>query len=93
MKLTKKGKKYLLFVSVLVLLTVLAFSQVSVLANRIEEPEYIAYIVQPEDSLWSIAEEFGGEEDIRKTVYEIQKLNGVHSDSLKVGTRLFIPNV
>ncbi len=93
MKLTKKGKKCLLFVSVLVLLTVLAFSQLSVLANRIEEPEYIAYIVQPEDSLWSIAEEFGGGEDIRKTVYEIQKLNGVNSGSLEVGTRLFIPNV
>lgn len=93
MKLTRKGKKCLFFVSVLVLLGVLALSQLSVLADRVEEAEYIAYIVQPEDSLWSIAEEFGGEDDIRKTVYEIQKLNGIDSGSLKVGTRLFIPNM
>ncbi|MBQ7950127.1 MAG: LysM peptidoglycan-binding domain-containing protein [Clostridia bacterium] len=92
MKLTKKGKKCLVFVSVLILLGVFALSQVDVLANK-EEVKYISYIVREQDSLWSIAEEFGGEEDIRKTVYEIQKLNGVKSDSLKVGTRLFIPNV
>lgn len=93
MKLTRKGKNCLLFVSVLILLGVFALTQLSVFANREEEPDYISYIVQPNDSLWSIAEEFGGDEDIRKTVYEIEQLNGVDSDSLKVGIRLFIPNV
>lgn len=92
MKLTRKGKKCLVFVSVLILLSVFALSQISVSADK-ERPDYISYIVRPNDSLWSIAEEYGNDDDIRKTVYEIQKLNGVEADSLKVGTRLFIPNI
>ena len=82
----------MLFVSVLVLLSVIAFSQLSVFADK-EKAEYISYIVRPNDSLWSIAKTYGNNDDIRKTVYEIEKINGVDSDSLKVGIRLFIPNI
>lgn len=92
MKLTKKGKRCLLFVSVIVLLSVVLLSQINVSADK-EEVDYISHIVRPNDSLWSIAAKYGNDNDIRKTVYEIEKLNGVSSDSLQVGTRLFIPNL
>lgn len=91
MKLTRKGKKCLVFVSFFILFAVFALSQIRVSADK-EELDYISYIVRPNDSLWSIAEEYGNDKDVRKTVYEIQKLNGVESGSLTVGTRLFIPN-
>ena len=90
MKLTRKGKRCLLFVSVLVLMSVVAISQISAFAKKDVENEYVSYIVQPSDSLWSIAEEFSGEEDIRKTMYEIRKLNQLESSELTVGTRLLI---
>ncbi len=90
MKLTKKGKRCLLFVSVVVLMSVIAISQMSAFANKEIGSEYISYIVQPNDSLWSIAEEFGGDADIRQTMYEIKKLNQLESSSLMVGTRLLI---
>ena len=92
MKLTKKGKRCLLFVSVIVLLSVVLLSQINVSADK-EAADYISYIVRPNDSLWSIAAKYGNDNDIRKTVYEIEKLNGVSSDSLQVRTRLFIPNL
>ena len=92
MKLTKKGKRCLLFVSVIVLLSVVLLSQINVSADK-EAVDYNSHIVRPNDSLWSIAAKYGNDNDIRKTVYEIEKLNGVSSDSLQVGTRLFIPNL
>ena len=90
MKLTKKGKRCLLFVSVVVLMLVVAITQMSAFAKKEISSEYFSYIVQPGDSLWSIADEFGGEEDIRQTMHEIKKLNRLDSSSLTVGTRLLI---
>ncbi|MBO5408236.1 MAG: LysM peptidoglycan-binding domain-containing protein [Clostridia bacterium] len=90
MKLTKKGKRCLLFVSVTVLMIVFAITQMNAFAKKETTSEYFSYIVQPNDSLWSIAEEFGGDEDIRQTMYEIKKLNQLEGSSLAVGTRLLI---
>ena len=90
MKLTKKGKRCLLFVSVVVLMIVLAVSQLDVFARRETSATYFSYIVQPEDSLWSIAAAYGNGGDIRQTIYEIQKLNHIDGSSLQVGTRLLI---
>ncbi len=90
MKLTKKGKRCLVFVSVVVLLTVFAISSLNVTATKEDRGEYFSYIVQPNDSLWSIAEEFGGGGDIRRTIHEIQSVNQLESSNLKVGTRLLI---
>lgn len=90
MKLTKKGKRCLLFVSVVILMSVVVISQMSALANKETGLEYFSYIVRPSDTLWSIAEEFSQDGDIRQTVYEIKKLNRLESSSLTVGTRLWI---
>lgn len=90
MKLTKKGKRCLFFVSVIVVMIVIAVSQLSALANREASAEYFSYIVQPEDSLWSIAEKYGNGGDVRRTVYEIQKRNQLEGSALQVGTRLLI---
>ncbi len=51
-------------------------------------------IVTAGDTLWSIAEEYGGESsDIRDTMYQIKKLNNLKSSDLVVGQSLEIPTL
>ena len=89
MKLTKKGKRCLLFVLVAILTTIVTALSIVASAND-EAKEYITYIVQPNDTLWSIAEEYGTDGDVRKTVYEIKKVNQLQSSDITVGEELLI---
>lgn len=54
------------------------------------EPSVTSFIVQPGDTLWSIAEEFVGEGDIARYVADLAKLNG--DDPLIVGELLVLPD-
>ena len=90
MRLTKKGKRCLLFVLIAILLTVVTALSIGASASD-EDREYISHIVQPEDTLWELAEEYGPEGDIRKTIYDIKRLNQLDSSELIVGTRILIP--
>ena len=89
MRLTKKGKRCLLFVLIAILLTVVAMLSIGASASD-EEKVYISHIVEPNDTLWSIAEEYGTDGDIRKTIYDIKRLNQLESSDLVVGTRILI---
>lgn len=48
-------------------------------------------VVQPNDTLWKIAERLDKHEDIRKTVWEIKKLNGLSDCTIYPGQELFVP--
>jgi LysM repeat protein len=49
-----------------------------------------AYVVQPGDSLWSIAaEEYAG--DPREGVWKLQQQNGLAGVTIRPGQRLFLP--
>ena len=49
-----------------------------------------AYVVQPGDSLWSIAaEQYAG--DPREGVWKLQKQNGLAGATIRPGQRLFLP--
>jgi len=49
-----------------------------------------AYVVQPGDTLWEIAEEhYGG--DPRSAVWRIEQRNGVRAGELRAGHRLVLP--
>ena len=89
MKLTRKGKRCLLFVLVTILLTVVVALNIGASASE-ENLQYIAHIVEPNDTLWSIAEEYGTDSDIRKTIYDIKRLNQLDSSDLVVGTRILV---
>ncbi len=89
MKLTRKGKRCLLFVLVTILLSVVVALNIGASASE-EDLQYVSHIVEPEDTLWSIAEEYGDDADIRKTIYEIKRLNQLDSSDLVVGTRILV---
>ncbi len=89
MKLTRKGKRCLLFVLVTILLSVVVAMNIGASASE-ENLQYISHIVEPDDTLWSIAEEYGDDADIRKTIYEIKRLNQLDSSDLVVGTRILV---
>jgi membrane-bound lytic murein transglycosylase D len=47
------------------------------------DSKLIWHTVQPGDSLWKIAQAYGG-----VTVQQIKELNNLHSNNLKIGTKL-----
>ncbi len=48
-------------------------------------------VVQANDTLWDIAEEFGSEKDPRNMVNEIMALNGLQNSMIYPGQELIIP--
>jgi len=54
-------------------------------------PEIV--VVQPGDSLWSVAERHRPERDPTVVVEELRRLNGLGSAPLQVGQRLILPVV
>jgi len=48
-------------------------------------------VVQPGDTLWSIAASLEGDGDVRAAVDEIQQLNGLHDAVLIPGQILLLP--
>lgn len=51
------------------------------------------YVVQPGDTLWSIAKAYSSlQDDIRLIVYRIQKLNGLASPIIQPGQCLLLPS-
>jgi hypothetical protein len=49
-----------------------------------------AYVVEPGDSLWSIAaEQYAG--DPREGVWKLQKQNGLAGATIRPGQRLYLP--
>lgn len=51
------------------------------------------YTVQPEDTLWSIAQSIPGSENTNYNAiaYEIQQMNGLPNSDIKTADKLFIP--
>jgi nucleoid-associated protein YgaU len=48
-------------------------------------------VVESGDTLWSIADALGGDADVRATIDEIQRLNGLESADLVPGQVLLLP--
>ncbi|MEG0923490.1 MAG: LysM peptidoglycan-binding domain-containing protein [Anaerovoracaceae bacterium] len=64
----------------------------TIFANSLTEQQYQQIEVTYGDTLWSIAESYmPTDQDIRKSIYEITKLNQVSADTLQSGQTLLIP--
>jgi Tfp pilus assembly protein FimV len=79
---------------------VLLVSCVVLLAGRVGQadagldgpaPEAPVYVVQPGDTLWSIASDAAGSGDVRQVVYLIQERNGLRDTVLIPGQVLELP--
>ena len=54
--------------------------------------DYTSHTVDNCETIWSIAQQYSEKgQDIRKTVYEIKKLNGIQENIVFVGQTLKIP--
>jgi LysM repeat protein len=52
---------------------------------------YTEVVVQPGDTLWSIATEHYPSDDVRIRVDDIERLNGLHSPRIEAGQTLRLP--
>ena len=79
-----------LAVVVLNVLLIYAYTPSSTQADAVNKTQSIT--VAHGDTIWSIAEEYGSEdEDIRNTIYKIKKLNNMKNAELKVGQNILVP--
>lgn len=90
----KKFNRFLLFT--FLLFTIVSYLLISMINQSVAKGfqnklEYKEIVVKNGDTLWSIAESLKEDKDIRETVYEIKKLNGIKSDELFIGDKLIIP--
>ena len=55
------------------------------------QAEYETYIIQPGDTLWEICEEKFPDEDPRKVIYEIKKINGLGTSEIRAFQKIEVP--
>ena len=86
-------KKFFRFIFLSVLaLNFIIFGLISPAAtNANEDAEPITVTVKSGDTLWSIAEEYCEDGDVRDLVYEIKKENSLSNANLYVGQKLTVP--
>lgn len=90
-------KKYVLknkrrFYSILLTLSFMVITALfATNAYGYKTPLYKEITVRSGDSLWSIAKKYNPQGDVRKFIYEIQKVNDLTSSDLFVGKQLKIP--
>jgi LysM repeat protein len=75
-----------------VLLLALAVSlSLAVVAHGGTAPAYSTVVVQPGDTVWSIAAEHYPSDDIRARVVDIERANGLSSPLIETGKTLRLP--
>ncbi len=85
-----KSKKK--FFSFLFLISVIIFTVIyTTSVSGYIEPEYQSVTIKSGDTLWSIAEEYGNDSNIREYIYNIKKINKLDSSLLYENTSILIP--
>lgn len=92
-RLTRRGHIVLLSISCLLLFGVILGSGAvaDAAVNLTDEPATALVVVQPGDSIWSIAEGIAAGQDPRGVVMRIQQLNGLGDWPIVPGQRLVVP--
>lgn len=60
-------------------------------ASGLTKDSYIEVIVQQGDTLWEIANQYNGKENIQKVIFEIIEFNNKQNSDLYPGEKLKIP--
>lgn len=87
----KNKNKFFSFLFIISLITFILIYSISV--SGFEEPQYKAVVIRPGDTLWSIAEKYGNNGNIREYIYHIKKINNLDSGTLYENTSILIPVV
>lgn len=86
----KRFKRFM-FMSIL-FMSILVFTSMTTLnAYSKDIPKFNYIRVEEGDTIWSLASDYDYNEDIRKTVYEISKLNNIQNASIYPGDVIKIP--
>lgn len=93
----KKNNKYILrnrkrFFSFLFLISlVVSILVYTTSVSGYKEPQYQYISIESGDTLWSIAEKYGTNSNIRKFIHEIKEVNNMESDLIYSNTTLLVP--
>lgn len=91
MRLTLRGKIVFGLIGFMLIAWILTTGITGFADKRDAEKNYIIYTVQQSDTIWSIACEHTSEnKDVRKTQYEILKINNINPDDLYPGMEIAI---
>ena len=60
-------------------------------ARGSSQPAYGTVVVQPGDTLWSIATDHYPSDDVRSRVQDIEQANGLRGPAIEVGQTLRLP--
>jgi uncharacterized protein (DUF1684 family) len=83
---------FLLIVFASVLLVGFAFAEKPIRAA--EAREYVRVEVHAGDTLWRIAAKYRSEDqDIRRLIYDICKINGLSADDMRAGKMILVPTL
>jgi nucleoid-associated protein YgaU len=63
----------------------------STAAQRPEPVGERSIVVQPGQTLWSIAKDVAPDRDIREVIYEIRRINGLDTAMVRSGQTLVLP--
>jgi hypothetical protein len=85
----RNKKRFFTFIFITLFITSTLIYTVSV--SGFSEMHYTRVTVNAGDSLWSIAEKYCENSDIRKFIYEIKKINNMKSGDLYADSTILIP--
>ena len=93
-RLTQRGRAVLLLLAVVLAFALLSIGQAAAQAISGDDggsPSQGTWVVQPGETLWSIAEDVAPGVDPRETVARLVSMNDLPDSSVSVGEELLIP--
>lgn len=83
--------KFIRMVSLTLLISFALFFTLKSSASGLTKDSYIEVTVLHGDTLWEIADQYNGEENIQKVVFDIIEFNNKQNSDLHPGEKLKIP--
>ncbi|HKA69698.1 MAG TPA: LysM peptidoglycan-binding domain-containing protein [Actinomycetes bacterium] len=75
----------------LIAISLLFLSQVDASSDPTAPRPYPMVVVQPGDTLWTIAGRIAPDRDPRAVIHQIREINGLSGASIQAGQRLAVP--
>jgi len=94
LRLTRRGQLVLVALAAVVALAVAGFLMSRTGGAATQRPEPVgqrSIVVQPGQTLWSIAKDVAPDRDIRQVIYEIRRINGLDSAMVRSGQTIVLP--
>lgn len=85
----KNKRKFFGFLFILSLITFIMIYTNAVSGYKV--PQYQSILVNSGDTLWSIAEKYGSNYDIREYIHNIKEINNLESSLIHENTAILIP--